>query len=552
MVLTVTHAPSAANTATHASNTAPAPSTHPEVKFWQLRSVQAHTRQSWQLILIILATLGLISRLLRLSYPTDASTPIFDEKHYVPQSWQILRSWDNPLIGGIEDNPAYGLVVHPPLAKQIEALGMALFGYTPFGWRVMSALASVAVLLIIADIARRISRSQTVGLFAGIIALSDGIMFVTGRSAMLDVFQALFVIGAAYLLLLDHEQMERRFTRVRAESRILDHPFGPRMGFRWWRFAAGICLGLALSVKWSGLYYMAFAGLTVVAVDWARRRRYGVTAPLRGTLLFDAIPHFLSLVVVPVMVYLFSFRAWFASETSVFRHAAESGEYSETQDWALSFLPDWLENFIFYHYSVLRFHTELTNSNGHHHSWESKPWSWLASTRSLMYYNPDLEGSRQTVLLIGTPAIWWFCVPVLLWGLWSLIIRRESAWALPLVGFTAGFLPWLLNLDRQMYLFYALNLAPFLVIMLALALGQLLAGQASALSTPDRTEMSHPEERIRALITRTWWAAHWPRVLVIGYLTLVIWNFLYFLPLYTGMPLSEEAFQQRMWLPSWH
>lgn len=515
----------------------------PEPKLWRLRSIRANTRQSWQLVLLSLGVLGLISRFLRLSYPTDASTPVFDEKHYVPQSWQILRSWDNLLIGGTEDNPAFGLVVHPPLAKQIEAIGMAILGYTPFGWRAMSALASVTILLMIADIARRLTHSQAIGLFAGIIALSDGILFVTGRSAMLDVFQTIFVVGAAYLLLLDHEQMERRFARVSAQSRILDHPFGPRMGFRWWRFAAGLCLGLALSVKWSGLYYMAFAGLAVVAVDWARRRRYGVTAPLRGTLLFDTIPHVLSIVVVPVLVYLFSFRAWFASETSVFRHAVESGEYEDTADWAFSALPDWIENFVYYHYSVLRFHTELTNSNGHHHPWESKPWSWLASTRALMYYSPDMDNGRQVVLLVGTPAIWWMCVPVLLWGLWSLIIRRERAWALPLLGFAAGFLPWLANLDRQMYLFYALNLAPFLVIMLAMALGQILTRR-----TP--TPSAQPA-RLRDVTTRSWWARYWPQVLVISYLTLVVWNFLYFLPIYTGMPLSESAFQQRMWLPSW-
>ena len=35
------------------------------------------------------------------------------------------------MLGGIEDNPGYGLVVHPPLAKEIMAAGMGLFGYTP-------------------------------------------------------------------------------------------------------------------------------------------------------------------------------------------------------------------------------------------------------------------------------------------------------------------------------------------------------------------------------------------------------------------------------------
>ena len=67
-------------------------------------------------------TLGLtlvagLVRLWNLGQPTDGGTPVFDEKHYVPQAWQILRN------GGVEDNPGYELVVHPPLGKQLIALG---------------------------------------------------------------------------------------------------------------------------------------------------------------------------------------------------------------------------------------------------------------------------------------------------------------------------------------------------------------------------------------------------------------------------------------------
>ena len=43
--------------------------------------------------------------------PTDSGTPLFDEKHYAPQAWQMLHNY------GVEDNPGYGLVVHPPLGK---------------------------------------------------------------------------------------------------------------------------------------------------------------------------------------------------------------------------------------------------------------------------------------------------------------------------------------------------------------------------------------------------------------------------------------------------
>src|SRR5699024_2350463 len=89
--------------------------------------------------------------------------------------------------------------------------------------------------------------------------------------------------------------------------------------------------------------------------------------------------------------------------------------------------------------------------------WPNLRW---ASSRGLMYYNPSHEdGTRTVELLVGTPAIWFPTVLVLAYGCYRLARFRDLVWVVPIVGFAAGFLPWLLNTDRQMYLFYALNLA---------------------------------------------------------------------------------------------
>ncbi|MBC2682027.1 phospholipid carrier-dependent glycosyltransferase [Corynebacterium sp. 4HC-13] len=487
--------------------------------------------------------MSVLTRLPLLNSPTDKGTPIFDEKHYVPQTWQMLRGWDNIFVGGIEDNPGFGLVVHPPLAKQLQAFGQWLFGYTPLGWRIVTACMSVAVIVLIAAIARRISRSDAVGLLSGICALSEGILFVTGRSGMLDHTQTLFVVAATYFAVRDWEQMEQRFRVVWARGGILDHPFGPRMGFRWWRFACGVALGGSLAVKWSGLYYLAFFGVVIVLLDWHRRHRYRVSKPFQGAAIMDCWPAFASLVLIPVALYFLSFRAWFANDSSVYRHAIESGHAEGfTGGPLVQKLPQSLQNFFYYQWSVLKFHTELTNSRGHYHPWESKPWSWLISSRSLMYYNPGTSdnGTRHIVLLVGTPAIWWLCVPVLLWGVWSLIIRRELAWVIPLAGFAAGFIPWLFELDRQMYLFYAVNLSPFLVIALALAMGQLLRWR---LAKPGETTHRYGAVRLLRL--------HTGAVIVVAYVMLVVWNFLFFWPIYTGVEITQFEWAARIWLPSW-
>src|SRR5690606_11521132 len=68
----------------------------------------------------------------------------------------------------------------------------------------------------------------------------------------------------------------------------------------------------------------------------------------------------------------------------------------------------------------------------------------------------------------------WVALPVLAWGLWRAVVRRDWRYAAVLTGYGAGLLPWFLTLDRQMYYFYAVTLAPFLVMALALVFGDVL------------------------------------------------------------------------------
>src|SRR6188474_1696483 len=59
---------------------------------------------------------------------TVPSTPFFDEIHYLPAARAIL-ALSHPA------NPE-----HPPLGKELLALGIALFGDRPLGWRIMPVL----------------------------------------------------------------------------------------------------------------------------------------------------------------------------------------------------------------------------------------------------------------------------------------------------------------------------------------------------------------------------------------------------------------------------
>ena len=489
---------------------------------------------------LVIAVLALVTRYAGLTSAVASGTPVFDEKHYVPQAWDMVRSQVNPLIGGIESNPGYGLVVHPPLGKQLIALGEFVFGYSPLGWRVMTALFGAATVVAVMLLARRLAGTWQVAFFAGLLATVDGVLLVSSRFGMLDIFQVFFIVAAACALAFDHEQMRGRLHRAWGDGMLSDSPFGPRLGFRWWRFTAGVFLGLSLGVKWSGLYYIAFFGLMSVFCDLALRRRYGATRPVTGTLVRDVLPALASIVVVPVLLYLWAWRAWFSSETAVYRHAATDGSIGD-DSW-LAALPDSLAGFVFYHQSVLEFHASLTTSGGHSHPWDSKPWAWLVAARPILYFSStDIDCAagtcRRMIFLFGTPAIWWLTVPVLLWGLWCLVIRRDRRFLIPLVAFAAGFLPWLASYDRQMYFFYATALVPFTIVLISLTLGQ-LHGRG-------------PEVGLRTVRTLAGGPITWGTLAVIGYLALAVAMFLYWLPILYGIVIPEGWYHSLMWLPSW-
>ncbi|WP_214368171.1 phospholipid carrier-dependent glycosyltransferase [Pseudonocardia sp. H11422] len=479
------------------------------------------------LVAIGLALLGGVLRFAGLGYPTDGGTPVFDEKHYVPQAWQMVRN------GGVEDNPGYELVVHPPLGKQLIALGELAFGYDGVGWRAAAALAGTLCVLLIVRVTRRLTRSTLLGGIAGVLLICDGMSHVQSRMGMLDVFSALFVLASFATLVRDRDDVRERMSVVLAEGRVDDSSYGPRYGVRWWRLATGVLLGLGCAVKWSGVYWLvAFAALTLIW-DLTARRAAGVQRPWLGTLVRDVAPAAWALALVPVLAYLSGWWAWFGSETAIDRHAVGTGIGAGG---AWSFVPAALRSLWHYSSHVLAFHSGLDTPPGEPHPWESKPWTWPMGLRPMLYYyasGEDVSGCGgpeciSAVMLVGTPALWWPAIPVLAWSGWRVATRADWRYAAVLVGYAAGVLPWLLNIDRQMYFFYMTPVAPFLIMATVLVMGEILG----------RARASVERRQTGLLVVALWVGA-------------VVANFTWLWPILVGLPITPDQWNSQLWLPSW-
>jgi dolichyl-phosphate-mannose--protein O-mannosyl transferase len=359
---------------------------------------------------------------------------------------------------------------------------------------------------------------------------------------------------------------ERTLTRQesRQESRRSGlERFGVVLGARWWRFGAGVLLGAALAVKWSGVYWVAAFGVLVVLWDISARRDVGIGRPVVSVMRRDLLPSLWSLAVVPLLTYVATWWAWFSAEIAWPRHTLVATD-AFRNDWKSGLLYDlgslWDNSLWQWTWKMLDFHSHLLTPTdpAQRHPWESKPWTWPLTTRPVLYYSPATGAGCEDgptdcvrrVLLVGTPALWWISLFVLAWALWKAIGRLDWRYAAVLVGYGAGYLPWFTNLDRQMYLFYATPLAPFLVIGIVLVLGDVLGRGPSRDDDPLR---SPPPTGRWASVSG--WASQerrWLSVAVVAiYVGLVVANFVWLWPILNGDPITQEHLKMETWLPSW-
>ncbi len=475
---------------------------------------------------------------------------VFDETYYVPDAWSILKhgvelnAVDSAKNRNLVDSLlAHGhtniltstgeYVVHPPLGKEMIAVGEWLFGLTPFGWRFAVAVVGTVSILMICRIARRMTRSTMLGCIAGLLMSLDGLELVLSRTAILDIFVMFWVLAAFGMLVLDRDAMRARIAdaalaagEAGAGVAGVDLPGGgPRLGIRWRRVLAGLFLGLACASKWNGIWFLFAFAIMAIAWDLGARRAAGYRDRLTGALRGDAIWLPVSFGVIPFAAYMASWSGWFASNLGYDRNwAALAGNH--TPIW--STLDSWYQ----YQKSMLGFGLGLSS----HAGYVSEPWSWLILGRpvSFFYAAPKGCGSSscsQEVLAIGTPAIWWASIAALAFCLVWWISRRDWRAGSVLVGVVAGWLPWwwfAWHDNRTEYYFYAIAFLPFLVIAITLCLG-LIIGPTDA--APGRRAVG--------------------AVIVGAYLLLVLANFAFMYPVFTAEVLPYDFWRQRMWFSSW-
>jgi len=501
--------------------TPPSAPVPPGLESWEQRD-----RLLGWLVTLAIGIFAAITRFWALGFPPGKN---FDEVYYATEAQELLR-W------GYEDNRGYMFIVHPPLGKWLIAATSAIWGDNSLGWRIAPAIAGTLAVVIMTRLARRMFRSTLFGAIAGLLLGLDGLTLVLSRTAILDIFLEFFVLAAFAALVVDRDQVRARLGRLAAAGADLSTGV-PTLGPRPWRLLAGVLFGLALGVKWSGLSF--WLGLALLSLVWDRGalRAAGVRRSWRNMLRRSGLPAIGSLLLATLGAYLLTYTGWFTGQNGWYRQWATTHSASTHLNLLGVRIPVWwgwvpppIRSLGAYTLNAYRFHEQLDSG----HTYESKPWGWLVDARPVdFYYDGDshscgASACSREILLLGTPLLWWAFVPMLIWLAWHWFTTRDWRAGAVWMAFAAGWLVWFQDLKRTMFFFYMAPLVPFLVLGLTLALGVML-GPAGA-------------SRRRRL---------WGIAGVAGYLGLVIADFAFMWPVFTGGLLTYDEWHLRMWLQSW-
>ncbi|MEO7146464.1 MAG: phospholipid carrier-dependent glycosyltransferase, partial [Terrimesophilobacter sp.] len=430
---------------------------------------------------IAITVLAGVLRLWNLGHPHSL---VFDETYYVKDSWTLMHNgyesqWpaeaDQSFNAGDVDGflKAGSYVVHPPLGKWIIALGLAVFGaQDSVGWRISTALVGILLVVLTMVIAKGLFRSTLLATIAGGLLAIDGNAIVMSRVALLDGILTFFVLLAFGAVLLDRGHSARRLQRwIRRrtnESRTID--WGPALWWRPWLIAAAALLGFASAVKWNGIYFLAAFAIYSLVVDAMARRRAGVTFFGSGTAFKQAPVSFLLMVPIALACYQVTWTGWFVTDGGYYRHWAEQA--GNAWQGVLSWVPLSVQSFWHYQASAYAYHV------GEHqqHSYQANPLTWLLMIRpTAMYYRASDFGVNgcqfvrcgESITEIANPLIWWGAVAAAVYLIYRLVRHREWQVGAILIGLAAGYLPWLLYLNRTVFQFYTIVFEPYLILALA-------------------------------------------------------------------------------------
>ena len=152
------------------------------------------------------------------------------------------------------------------------------------------------------------------------------------------------------------------------------------------------------------------------------------------------------------------------------------------------------------------------------HPYASKWWGWYLLFRPIWLYFKDNAGQYIGVVGLGNPLSWWtslIIVPLLIWG----VYKKNKTNMIILAAFLIFWVFWA-PFGRVLFYYHAMPSALFLILGIAFWLVELKKDKIG-------------------------------KILVLLYFILLFGLFIFFLPIWIGIPITSTQFYHRTWLKGW-
>lgn len=476
-------------------------------------------KKNWPVILIL--AVSLTTHFVFFGYPKET---VFDEVHF------------GKFISGYFTQE-YFFDIHPPLGKLLISGMGYLTGFEPsfsfasigegfpdtkYLWlRFLPTLAGSLLAVIIYLLAFRLGLSRRASLAIAILLAIENSLIVQSRFILLDAFLLLFGFTALYLYF--------------SQRGILPTQKNKN---RWYLFTAGLFASMAISIKWTGLSFLGII-ILIELFDLWKSAGWRMNASVKKRLF--AV--FLYFIIVPTIIYFSTFVIHLKLLTkSGPGDAFMTLEFQKTLTGNSNELsPDikplnMLQKIIELNKEMYQSNASLTAT----HPYSSEWYTWPFMQRPIYYWHKSnsISATDQAITplptdsriyFMGNPVIWFFSTLAIFYLIFDQLINlylKKKIDFLPRLiigGYILNILPFI-GIARVMFLYHYMIGYIFALFALVYLIDQI----------PQHMGLLKSKTTVLAV------------VIIAGAV-----SFLYFSPLTYGTPLTTQAYNLRVWLPSW-
>ncbi|WP_435168188.1 phospholipid carrier-dependent glycosyltransferase [Paenibacillus glycanilyticus] len=367
--------------------------------------------------------------------PNYLNSSYFDEIYHARTAYENLhgmKAYEN---------------THPPLGKLLIAVGIKLFGLSPFGWRIVGTLFGIGMLPIIYLFALQLFRKTGYAATATILFAADFMHFTQTRIATIDVYGVFFIMLMFYFM---NKYREMSFYRSPLRKTLVP------------LFWAGLLFGIGVASKWIVIYGGAGLAVMLALVLIERYREHAAAKRIlaggeesypyteneayqkasrgfmRNTVLTLA-SCLVFFVAIPLVIYCLSYIPVLHVKGDTYT----------------------AERLVEYQKHMYDYHSKLVAT----HPYSSQWWEWPFMKRPVWYYNGKIldPGMVSSISAFGNPLIWWTGIFAVIAALYISVKRKDKRMYVLWLAYLSQYLPWML-VPRLTFLYHYFAMVPFMIL----------------------------------------------------------------------------------------